>query len=573
MSQEKLPLINSAHGSDTRNIINEMIRLFNSMGYTYEEALNKAHDVLEEAKKTNDENKLVQQQINTLIAESGTSDAELIQARIDAEGNEFSVVKERLDHNDGIRKSHGESIDAHDRALDYYWVPELQPAARTDRQPHFVDGYSGDVNNIYENYLDPYVQQHPDYASRMTHGKDASGAYDVHTYFFTPENYKNTVIITTALHGSEKTSLFSMLRFLHYLMNESDKHPLLSKFKKETKLIYTPIANPYGYANDVRQNSNGVDLNRNWDYNFDSYAGDPNPFDQNYKGTAPFSEVETQYIKSLIDDHGDGAIFLDFHNTGTNTFTYYIEKPDNFKYGLYDKLLHQFTKDLNDPVIVDNNTSGPTAMNYAYNVRGVIASVVEWCDRNYSPTQTLYDQAEITKSLEWFSNVIFENIREFGEKDIKVYEKRYAHGGNPIEISSTNTLELPMFKRAIPINFDGLAVYEGHITVRLMSGAGAGYFIPMLGQYGNGTGHSYNDIRTGDWEAYAMTGGDVRTNIPFRAVIPIKPTNLSNGIEELSVGMAGKVDGNAVYRIQRFHSTLKLIPSKNAYHDFETIRN
>lgn len=571
--QNKLPLINAAHGSDTRNIINELIRLFNSMGYTYEEALNKAHDVLEEAQKTNDENKLVQQQINTLIAESGTSDAELIQARIDAEGNEFPVVKERLDHNDGIRKSHGKSIDVHDRALDYYWIPEVQPAARADRQPHFIDGYSSNVQAVYDDHLNPYIQQEPEYVSRLTHGKDESGAYDIHTYFFTPRNYKNTVIITTALHGSEKTALFAMLRFLHYLMNESEHYPVLNKFKEETRLIYTPVANPYGYVNDIRQNANGVDLNRNWDYNFDSYTGDPNPFDQNYKGTEPFSEVETQYVKSLIDDYGDGAIFLDFHNTGTNTFTYYIEKPENFKYGLYDKLLHQFTKDLDDPVIVDNNTSGPTAMNYAYNVRGVIASVVEWCDRNYSPTQTLYDQAEITKSLEWFANVIFENIREFGYKNMKVYERRYAHQGTPVEISGSATTELPIFKNTVPVGFDGVAIYEGHITVRLMSGSGAGYFIPMLGQYGNGTGYSYNNVRVGAWESYAMTGGEVRTNIPFRAVIPIKPTNPTNNVDVLGWGLAGFTDGDAVYRIQRYHATVKLIPEKNVYHDFQVIRH
>src|SRR5699024_6759817 len=88
---------NSAHGSETRNIINELIKLFNSMGYTYDEALQKAHDVLKEAKKTNDMNKNVQQQINTLIAESGTSDSEVLQARVDIDGNTHTTLKERLD--------------------------------------------------------------------------------------------------------------------------------------------------------------------------------------------------------------------------------------------------------------------------------------------------------------------------------------------------------------------------------------------------------------------------------------------------------------------------------------------
>ena len=108
MVQKKLPLINSAHGSETRNIINELIKLFNQLGYTYDDALKKAHDVLNEAQRksnnvlteaerVNAMNESVQQQINTLIAESGTSDAELLQVRTDIFGKTFSVAKDRLD--------------------------------------------------------------------------------------------------------------------------------------------------------------------------------------------------------------------------------------------------------------------------------------------------------------------------------------------------------------------------------------------------------------------------------------------------------------------------------------------
>ena len=95
MVQKKLPLINSAHGSDTRNIINELIKLFNSMGYTYDEALKKAHNVLSEAKKTNDMNVDVQNQLDNLVIESGNANAEVSQAR-----DGFPLLKDRLDESD-----------------------------------------------------------------------------------------------------------------------------------------------------------------------------------------------------------------------------------------------------------------------------------------------------------------------------------------------------------------------------------------------------------------------------------------------------------------------------------------
>ena len=112
MVQKKLPTINSAHGSETRNIINELIKLFNGMGYTYDEALQKAHNVLNEAQKTNNMNKNVQKQISTLIAESGTSDSEVLQARIDAKGNEYPVLKERLDESDAQSAQNLQNIES-----------------------------------------------------------------------------------------------------------------------------------------------------------------------------------------------------------------------------------------------------------------------------------------------------------------------------------------------------------------------------------------------------------------------------------------------------------------------------
>lgn len=94
MVQKKLPFINSSHGSETRNIINELIKLFNGLGYTYDEALYQAKTILNEAKKTNNMNKDVQAQVNKFISEfenEGTTNAEVVQARGD-----HTVLNERL---------------------------------------------------------------------------------------------------------------------------------------------------------------------------------------------------------------------------------------------------------------------------------------------------------------------------------------------------------------------------------------------------------------------------------------------------------------------------------------------
>ena len=107
MVQKKLPLINSAHGSETRNIINELIKLFNAMGYTYDEALQMSRNILKEAQKTNNMNKDVQAQVNKFISEfesTGETNLEVVQAR-----GEYAVLNERLKQKDKELLSHAKN--------------------------------------------------------------------------------------------------------------------------------------------------------------------------------------------------------------------------------------------------------------------------------------------------------------------------------------------------------------------------------------------------------------------------------------------------------------------------------
>ena len=141
MVQNKLPLINSAHGSETRNIINELIKLFNGMGYTYSESLKMSREILIEAQQTNNMNKDVQQQINTLIAESGTSDAEVLQARggFDVLNERFNYIADKepvnlkdykvhhlntAEQNTGFIQQAIIDAEAEGRPIQFPWVPE-----------------------------------------------------------------------------------------------------------------------------------------------------------------------------------------------------------------------------------------------------------------------------------------------------------------------------------------------------------------------------------------------------------------------------------------------------------------
>ena len=77
---------------------------------------------------------------------------------------------------------------------------------------------------------------------------------------------------------------------------------LIKKYKEDvdvTNLLFLPCLNPYGKKNNIRTNSNGVDLNRNFPTKNWALT-EKNEF---YGGDFPASEKETRFVIELVEKY------------------------------------------------------------------------------------------------------------------------------------------------------------------------------------------------------------------------------------------------------------------------------
>jgi hypothetical protein len=162
-----------------------------------------------------------------------------------------------------------------------------------------------------------------------------------------PGTDKPAVLLNSLQHAREWPTVMANMYAADRLIGEYDLNPTVKDLVDEVEFFVIPIVNPDGYAytwgpdrwwrKNRRDNGDGtwgVDLNRNWDYQwgYDNNGSDPFPGGETYRGTAAFSEPETQAMRDFYQAHPQIVANIDFHTQG-NLILYpwgydYVSAPD-----------------------------------------------------------------------------------------------------------------------------------------------------------------------------------------------------------------------------------------------------
>lgn len=118
------------------------------------------------------------------------------------------------------------------------------------------------------------------------------------------------VLMTAGVHGDEPTAVLGLYNLIKSMMEHTDSVAAILRDSLSVSIM--PLINPWGYDNYKRNNAHGVNINRNFSWKWSDWADSD-------KGTAPYSEYETQAVMDWIDATATGALFhIDWHNMVTS---------------------------------------------------------------------------------------------------------------------------------------------------------------------------------------------------------------------------------------------------------------
>ncbi|PKK84350.1 MAG: hypothetical protein CVT49_04260 [candidate division Zixibacteria bacterium HGW-Zixibacteria-1] len=142
------------------------------------------------------------------------------------------------------------------------------------------------------------------------------------------------ILFTAAIHCREVITPEVLFYFMDFLTNNYKTDPEAAFLVDNREMWFIPLVNPDGYYyNEViepdgggmwrknrRNNGNGtygVDLNRNFGYEwgYDNEGSSPYSSDPTYRGSAPFSEPETQNMRDFISSR-DFTMTIYYHAHG-----------------------------------------------------------------------------------------------------------------------------------------------------------------------------------------------------------------------------------------------------------------
>lgn len=314
-------------------------------------------------------------------------------------------------------------------------------------------------------------------------GTSQDGKYQIRQYLWVGANHPSNpspdktlreILVSAGVHGSETIGMLGLLYFMKDLIEHGDEIPALRWLYYNTRIRIVPVANPWGVSQTpkVRNNSRGVNLNRNFDYRWNELPPTQQG-DAGHKGDAPFSESETKALRDWFKTFASASIaYVDLHNMGPYEGNS-AKAPHfvGFCNPLSDSIANEiFTKFTNKHTRVEviNGQNDPTTTNYATVNFGLPSFTCEHTDIAWARDGASYTQARdtsysITGAVKMYGNV----IAGFAKLAVRQLFPVSVHNlASNVEVPSGDVWTLAFERKSYEAGFDGVMMVKASVTIK-----------------------------------------------------------------------------------------------------------
>lgn len=192
---------------------------------------------------------------------------------------------------------------------------------------------SGNLAKLYAKW-DGLAEAYPNHVTMEVLGTDASGTYEIRCYTISSnsDSFKWTlekpqtnlkILWLSGMHGHESTIFVDDLMFFTELLKQENE--VTARLMDNCTFKVIPAVSPWGYENGSRINSNGVNINRNFETKWElTEEGN------DYSGTEPMSEAETQIVAQFLADNEDCYMAINRHSSSafapTSVLGYFVSQ-------------------------------------------------------------------------------------------------------------------------------------------------------------------------------------------------------------------------------------------------------
>ncbi|MBX7080363.1 MAG: hypothetical protein K1X88_14295 [Nannocystaceae bacterium] len=146
------------------------------------------------------------------------------------------------------------------------------------------------------------------------------------------------VLYSGTMHAREWLATMATMCVADRFATADDTDAVVTDLLSAIEIWVVPVINPDGYVISWtedrywRKNARdgyGVDLNRNWDYQWAVVGASDDPYAEDYHGPAPFSEPESSALRDFIVARPQLRAHIDFHS-----FSQLVLRPWGYDYAL-----------------------------------------------------------------------------------------------------------------------------------------------------------------------------------------------------------------------------------------------